>query len=154
MISAAFLLAVLAMLMAVRSSRDHVLQKVGIVLLGAWVGTNLAVSYFGFANAPIVIPMIHFICGAAVATSSYKRRTFAFELILLLYGLMVVFDLVSFPLRIEGTWTYYAVDNVIFGVQLLVAGATGAWMAIRNRPPARSQRSSPYGARSAAMDDR
>jgi len=151
MIAGCFLLAVILMLFSIWRSGNMILQKTGLVLLAAWSLTNVAVDVMGFERAPIIIPTMHFVFGALVATVSFRKKTFASEAVLLAYAAMVTFDLLSFPLRIEGTWTYYAVLNVIFAAQLLVVGASGARLAIRHRLPARHQRRRPFRPRPAGM---
>ncbi len=147
MIAAAFLIAVLLMLLCAWGSSATILQKLGFVLLTAFCSTNLAVEYFGFERATLIIPTIHLVLGTWVAIISFRKTSFASNVLLLSYACMVGFDLLSFPLRIEGTYAYYAVLNILFGAQLITVGTPGAWLAIRRGALSGGQRGGPLGSR-------
>lgn len=128
-----FGLAVGCVLLLAWASGSHVLQKLALLLLMAWAGTNLAVAFLGFERAPLVIPSIDAVIAVLVATTGYHAKSKAALFVFRLYAVVGLIHIGAYVLHMLVTNTYYAALNSVFLVQLLIVGATSAWVAVHHR---------------------
>jgi hypothetical protein len=142
-----YFLGVAAMLLAVHFSGSPTVQKLGLVLLAAYVGSNIAVGLFGFARAPLVLPSLHAVLALVVAVVGIRARSRIAANVFALYALMVGAEVGLFTIRAQGGYRYFATLNGIFAVQLLLVGGSGAWLAVRRWAASGGERPRPHPAR-------
>ena len=128
-IATLFGMAVCLMLLLTWASDDHVRQKLGLLLLGAWAASNLAVNYMGVGNAPLVIPSLDALVAIVVAVVGYSARSRIALIIFAIYAFVGAVHVVALVMRAEMTYNYYAALNVLFACQLITLGASSAWVA-------------------------
>jgi hypothetical protein len=127
------------------ASKSHVYQKIGLILLADWALCNLVVNALGFERAALVIPSLEALAAILVATLGYTNRNRVALVVFLLYAAIGFVWVASYVTRIQGTYTSYAVLNVLFLAQLLTVGGASAGRAIsfwtdRSRQRARAHR--------------
>lgn len=132
-------------------SRDHVIQKLSLVLLAAWALSNLAYAALGKASVPVCDPTIEALCAGLAAGIGYANRNRPALAVFVLYGAMLTihagFIIAHRPL----SGAYIPMVNAVFMAQLLVVGGCGAWLAIRSRLHSSDQRPGYLRPRSARL---
>lgn len=126
---------------------DHVRQKLSLVLLGAWVTTNMAVEYLGFQHAMLVIPYLDLAAAILVALIGYLNRSRPALIVFVLYGLVLFTHVAMFTLHEQGTFTHYTLTGYLFLAQLLTVGASSAWLAVHRWAARSRERLRPVSAR-------
>lgn len=122
------------------ASRDHVLQKVSLLLMCAWAASNFVVQYFGFQSAPLIVPSIDAVIAVLIAATGYRSRSSTALAVFLLYAVVGVVHVGAFILRMQATYTYYTVLGVLFLAQLLTVDGAGAWLVFRAWSTGRGER--------------
>lgn len=130
-IPSVFAALVALMLLCVWLSKDHVHQKLGLLLLAAWAVSNVTVEYSGFEHAALVIPTLDAAIAILVAVLGYTHRSRTALIVFLLYVIVGAVHLGAFILRAQVTNLYYTVTGTLFLAQLAAVGASGAWLAVR-----------------------
>lgn len=146
-VSHVFGIAVTAMLILVLVSDDHALQKVGLLLMTAWAVSNFVVNYMGFPRAPLFVPSLDAAITILIAMIGYRARSNVSLAVVCIYAIVGMVHVLALILRMQETYTYYAVLNVLFATQLLIVGGSGAWLAIRSCIPASGERARPHPSR-------
>ena len=118
----------------------HVLQKIGMLFLGAWAVTNIAVHYGGFTTNALVAPSIDAAAAILIAILGYTHRSEAARIIVILYLLVEGAWLTAYLMHAQLSRTLYDTLGVLFFIQLTVLGGASAWLAIRNRTSLGGQR--------------
>jgi hypothetical protein len=145
--SSMFGLAVIAVLLLAWSSDDHVRQKLALLLLFAWASTNIAVDFMGFGHAPLVIPSLDAVAAILVALVGYTNRSALAAIIFILYAMVGLTHITAFVFHAQGTYNYYASLNVLFACQLIILGASSAWMGFHRWAVRGRERPRPHLAR-------
>lgn len=146
-IPSGFGLLVVAVLICVRLSRDHVHQKLGLLLLLAWAASNVAVNLGGFERAWLIIPTLDGAIALLTAWLGYANRSRIALVVFALYFAVSLVHVGAIILDAQVTFTYYTVAGVLFLAQLLAVGVSGARLALRARLDPRRQRFRPHLAR-------
>lgn len=142
-----FGIAVLVMLLLVWASGDHVRQKLGILLLFAWAGSNLAVGFWGFTHAPLVIPSLDAAVAIAMAIVGYTNKSRIALILFAIYVFVGAVHVGAFALRAEMTYNYYATLNAAFALQLIALGVSAARLVVYRWAVWGGERLRPYPAR-------
>lgn len=142
-----FGLAVCATLLLSWASDNHVSQKLGLLLLFAWAGSNLAVNMMGFNRAPLVIPSLDALVAILVAVVGYAHKSKLALAIFVIYALVGAVHVTALIMRAEMTYNYYAILNGAFALQLSILGASGAWHSLSRWTAWGGERLRPYPAR-------
>jgi len=121
---------VAAVLLFAAASRVMVFQKLALVLMGAWMLSNLAFEIVGPNAFPLTFPTIEAGLAVVVATIGIANRSRIALGVFALYGLMIVTHTVAIAGGFTHLYTYKAMINVEFVGQLLVVGGPSAWMAL------------------------
>lgn len=121
-------------------SRSHVMQKLALLLLAAWATSNVAVNLMGFDQAPMLIPSIDCAVALLVALVGFRNRSVIALAVFCLYVAVGLVHVVGFASYNQGTYTYYAILNVLFLLQLIIVGGSSARMAVRPRIYRRDKR--------------
>lgn len=146
-ISSLFGLAVCAMLLLVWVSDDHVRQKLGLLLLFAWTGSNLTVNMMGFTHAPLVIPSLDAMVAVLVALIGYAHKSKLALAIFVIYAFVGTVHITALIMRAEMTYNYYAILNGAFALQLSILGASSAWHSLSRWTAWGGERLRPHPAR-------
>lgn len=121
---------VAAVLLFAAASRIIVFQKLALILLAAWMLTNVAFEIVGPTAYPLIYPTIEAGLGVVVAAIGIANRSRIALGVFLLYGLMIVTHIVAIAGGFTASYTYKAMINVDFIGQLLVVGGPSASMAL------------------------
>ncbi len=121
-------------------SGNHVIQKLSLLMLLAWVGANVFVECLGKPNAAYVLPVYDAIMAVLVAVLGYKNKSNPCLAVVLLFALEETIDVFSFSEHLDGTHLHYALLNGIFVLRMAVVGGVGlvdvARRALDQRPRA------------------
>lgn len=119
------LLAFAAGALAWASQASHI-QKKALVLIATWAASNVAVTTFGFERAMYVQPQIDALAAIAVASVGAPIKSRAALAVTVLF---VVDELVHGAAALTTIWGgyfHYATLNIIFALQALIVGGSGA----------------------------
>jgi len=143
-----YAMAVALTLVLAWAADNHVYQKLAMLLLFDWASTNVAVNYMGFERAPMVIPSLDAVTAILVAMVGFASGSQTALVVFCLYGAVGLAHVVGFASYNQGTYTYYAILNVLFLLQLVtVGGPSASRIVLRAWFPRRRQRVRPYPAR-------
>lgn len=117
--------ATLLVLLAVWASGQHVLQKLGLILLVSWASSNVAQAVLGFEGAPYVTPAIDAILAIIVAALGIKNHSYAAFGVVAIFFLQAGVHIVGFATNGNTSFTYYLALNLLFLGQLAVVGGAG-----------------------------
>jgi hypothetical protein len=131
---------VAAMMVGAWASKDHIVQKLALLLLAVWVGSNLALAAVGYGREPMLVPTLDGAVAAFVGYVGFVNRSRLALVIFALFGVLGAVHVVSFVTHRTDDYYYYLAKNAIFLAQVLMVGGQGAWMAIRSRPVPRGER--------------
>ncbi len=146
-IATMFGVAIVAVTLFAWSSDDHVRQKLALLLLFAWASTNIAVDFLGFGHAPLVIPSLDAVAAILVALVGYVNRSALAAIIFAIYAMVGLTHITAFVFHAQGTYNYYASLNTLFACQLIILGASSAWMVFHRWTDWGRERSRPHPAR-------
>lgn len=121
-------------------SRDHVHQKLGLILMFAWAATNVITAIVGFDGAWLVIPSLDGAMALLTAILGYANRSRIALIVFALYAAVGAIHVGAIILHAQLSNSYYTVTGVLFLSQLLAVGWSGARMALRARLAPRHQR--------------
>ncbi len=124
--------------------REHVGQKLALLLLIAWASTNLVVNYFGFAQAALINPSIDAIVAIFVASVGYTTRSRLALVVFLLYVVVGAAWVIAWLLHMQVSRPLYDVLGVLFLGQLFAVGGVGGRLALRHWLASRRPRFRPY----------
>lgn len=139
-----FAIAVSVMIVAAWASKDHVVQKMSLLMLAAWAFSNIALAAVGYEREPLLVPSIDAVVAATVAYVGFVNRSRLAIVIFTLFALLACVHVVAFATYTTESYFYYLAKNAIFLTQVFIVGGFGAWVAIRTRLHPRSQRASPH----------
>jgi hypothetical protein len=134
--------AVAFVMLAAFVSRGQVLQKLSLVLLGAWTLTNLAFVAIGPNAFPLLYPTIEAGCAVVVATLGLANKSRIALGVFALYGVMIVTHLVAYVGGFTNLYAYRVAINASFLGQLLVVGGPSVWLALASGISRQRQRPS------------
>ena len=139
-VSVLFGLTVAGILLLARFSKQHVLQKIGLGLLFAYGASNVAVDFYGFQQAPLMVPTIDAVAAILIAATGYRSHNMTALVVFGIYAIVGLVHVGAFVLKMQATYTYYLTLNLLFLAQLLIVGGVSAGVVLRDRVPARDQR--------------
>lgn len=124
--------------------RDHVTQKLGILLLTAWASTNIVVNYMGFEQAPLLNPSIDAVIAILVAALGYTHRSRLALVVFLLYVVVGATHVIAWANHDQETRAYYDVLGILFLAQLFAVGGVGGRLALVHWFASRDPRFRPH----------
>ena len=116
---------ILVALLLVWGSRQHHLQKLGLVLLATWAASNVAVTTYGLGRSMYVQPGIDALAAIVAAAVGVKARSPTALVVVLLFVAGEVVHAGASLTTFWGGYFHYATLNVIFALQVLVVGGAG-----------------------------
>lgn len=117
--------ATLLVLIAVWASGEHVLQKLGLLLLVSWASSNVAQAVLGFDGAPYVTPAIDAVLATVVAMLGIKNRSYIALAVVVIFFIQAGVHIVGFATNGNTSYAYYLSLNLLFLGQLAVVGGAG-----------------------------
>jgi len=133
-------------------SRDQVCLALALVFGAAWFVTNQAVAVLGFTHAPLMIPSFDAVAALCVAMIGARHRSRLALDIFILYAVVLLWHIVAFVTRIDGSYQHYLVANLLFAAQLALVGGHSGWRAVYHWTLGRGERARAGPARRADME--
>lgn len=124
--------AALGVLCAYASKRPALID-VSWVLLADWLAWNLTIGFWGYAHAPLLLPAQDAMFLGFVVWRTAGMGEPAARMVAYLFVVAIVAWLVFGLTGAQNSYTCYATANVLFLLQVVTAGASGAWWAYNAR---------------------
>lgn len=125
----------LLMLLSVWGSGQHVPQKIGLLLLGSWSASNVAVALLGYDGANYVNPEMDAILAVAIAALGVRNRSYLALLIVACFVAQIGVHIVGFLTNDHGSYIYYLTLNLLFLLQLAAVGGVGGAFSLGRLAP-------------------
>lgn len=119
-----------ALVLSILSKRP-LLERLGWLMMAAWVLCNLVTIFVGFTRAPLLIPMIDTMLALCVPMIAGRSSVGA-----VVFGLFVAVAIVhvdAFLTHTQGTPPYYITLNALFLLQVVAVGGVSGLACLADR---------------------
>lgn len=108
------------------------LIRLAWLLLGAWGTCNVVTMVYGFARAPLLIPIIDAILALCVPLIAARSKTAS-----VVFGLFVAIGIVhvdAFLTHTQGSTPYFVTLNLLYLAQVVTVGGASGLVCLADRP--------------------